>query len=296
VIEQRLRKPFVGSYFEELEQSCYAAGTIAYRKIYLNQFFSFLNGRELNKNSIAEYQVNLIKSNYKPLTVYAKLSALHCFLSWLYKNGFLLLDLAKTVNFPKREIYLPKRILSVTEVKYFLSLPNIKTGKGIRDKAILELFYSAAIRRAELVNLNLYDLNVEKQTVRVLGKRNRERVLPVGDTALFWLLRYIQEVRSKSAKENALFLDLIHKHRLKKQTVNNLIREYVLKSNLQKRITPHTFRHSCATHLLKNGADIRYIQELLGHASVETTQIYTKVVITDLEKVYRRTHPRAVIK
>ncbi|MGP8320468.1 MAG: tyrosine-type recombinase/integrase, partial [Methanosarcinaceae archaeon] len=154
-------------------------------------------------------------------------------------------------------------------------------------------FYSAAIRRAELAGLNLYDLNVEAETLRVLGKGRKERTVPVGDTALYWILKYIREVRPESAKESTLFLDLVCQRRLSPVSITNLVYEYAKQSKLKKKITPHTFRHSCAAHLLKNGADIRYIQELLGHASVATTQIYTKVVIKDLKKIYQNTHPRA---
>jgi site-specific recombinase XerD len=284
----------VEEYLQELEKKGYAAGTIAYHKIYINQFLSFLNTRELSKDLVRSYQLYLARLNLAALTVYSKLSVLHCFLSWLHEKGFTLIDLSAAVKLPRREISLPKRILSEAEVKYFLSLPDIRSRKGIRDKAILELLYSAAIRRSELTRLNLYDLNVEEQTVRVSGKGKKERVLPVGNTALYWLLKYIEEVRQpRSSKEPALILDLVSRHRIRKQTVNNLIRVYVKNSRLSKKVTPHTLRHSCATHLLKNGADIRYIQELLGHAAVATTQIYTKVVIKDLKKVYQNTHPRA---
>ena len=286
-------------YLQELAQSGYAAGTIVYRKIYLNQFFSTLDENELSKKSVYKYQVHLSSLKLSALTVYAKLSVLRCFLLWLYRGGYMLFDLSAAVIFPHKEYNLTQRILSAAEIKYFLSLPNIKTGKGIRDKAILELFYSAAIRRAELAGLNLYDLNVEAETLRVLGKGKKERTVPVGNSALFWLLKYIREVRSIKNKaclerrRRALFLDLVCQRRLSPVSITNLVYEYAKQSKLKKKITPHTFRHSCATHLLKNGADIRYIQELLGHASVATTQIYTKVVITDLDVVYRNTHPRA---
>lgn len=283
----------VEEYLQELKQKGYASGTVAYRKIYLQQFFSFLNDRDLNKNNILEYQVYLSKSNLKSLTVHGKLSVLHCFLIWLYKKGYMLFDLSIAINFLKREIYLPRRILSEAEVKYFLSLPDTRTRKGIRDKAILELLYSTGMRRSELTGLNLYDLNIDEQTLRVLGKGRKERTLPVGSVALYWLLKYIREVRSRTTKESALFLDLVCNNRLNPVTVTNLVYEYAKLSNLRKKVTPHTFRHSCAIHLLRNGADIRYIQEMLGHASPETTQIYTRVVITDLDRVFRQTHPRA---
>jgi len=284
----------VEEYLQELKQKGYASGTVIYRKLYLQQFFTFLNDKQLNKENILAFQTYLVKSNLKPLTVHGKLSVLHCFLIWLYKKGYMLFDLSTAIHFPKREIYLPRRILSELEVKYFLSLPDIKAQKGIRDKAILELLYSTGMRRSELTGLNLYDLNIDEKTIRVLGKGKKERVVPVGSVALYWLLKYIQEIRkARSHKESSLFFDMNNQCGIKKKMVNNMVSEYSKLSNLGKKITPHTFRHSCAVHLLKNGADIRYIQELLGHASPETTQIYTRVVITDLDRVFRQTHPRA---
>ena len=155
------------------------------------------------------------------------------------------------------------------------------------------MYKRQAIRRAELTGLNLYDLNIGDQTIRVLGKGRKERTVPVGNTALYWILKYIREVRSKTVKDKALFLDLVCGHRLSPVSVTNLVYEYAKQSRLNKKITPHSFRHSCAAHLLKNGADIRYIQETLGHASLATTQIYTQVVKKDLKEVFRKTHPSA---
>jgi len=293
----------VNQYLRELQQKGYASGTVIYRKIYLQQFFSFLNDKQLNKENILAFQTYLVKSNLKPLTVHGKLSVLHCFLKWLCKNNYMLADLSASVTFPKKQYSISKRILSELEVKYFLSLPDTKTRKGIRDKAILELLYSTGMRRSELTGINLYDLDIDVQTIRVLGKGRKERTLPVGSVALFWLMKYIREVRPQITKartesrtrerESALFLDLLYNNRLRPVSVTNLVYEYARQSNLNKQITPHTFRHSCAVHLLRNGADIRYIQDLLGHASIATTQIYTKVVIKDLKQVFQNTHPRA---
>jgi len=301
----------VEEYLQELKQKGYASGTAEYRKIYLQQFFSFLNDKQLNKENILAFQTHLAKSNLKPLTVHGKLSVLYCFLKWLCKNNYTLADFSASVTFPKKQYSISKRILGELEVKYFLSLPDTKirrkggssTRKGIRDKAILELLYSTGMRRSELTGLNLYDLDIDVQTIRVLGKGRKERTLPVGSVALYWLMKYIREVRSQITKartesrtrerESALFLDLLYNNRLSPVSVTNMVYEYARQSNLNKQITPHTFRHSCAVHLLRNGADIRYIQELLGHASPETTQIYTKVVIKDLKSVYKNTHPRA---
>lgn len=276
------------TYLEQLDRQGYAAGTLDYKRIYLERFFSFLQDQSLDKEILYRYQSHLAGGGRY------KLSTLRSFLSWLYEQGYLLCDLSTCISLPAKGKGLPKGILSEIEIKYFLSLPDVRSSKGIRDKAMLELLYSSGMRRAELVALNLYDLNVDQQTIRVLGKGKKERVLPVGDTAYYWLLRYIQQVRNpQSERENALFLDLHHLKRIKKRTLNNIFYDYARQSNLKRKITPHSLRHSCATHLLQNGADIRYIQELLGHSSLTTTQIYTRVVITDLEAAYRHSHPRA---
>ncbi len=295
-LETRLSS-LVEAYLHELRQQGYASGTVENRRIYLWQFLSFLKSKNIAKISrdlISQYQFKLSKEINAPLTRRDKLSTLKLFLSWLYKRGFIFSDLSKAVKFPRHIDNLPKQVLNQNEMKYFLSLPKTKSQKGIRDKAILELLYSAAIRRAELCGLNLYDLNCAEQTLRVLGKGKKERLVPVGDTALFWLLRYIQQVRNPSgAKEKALFLGMAERKRLKVKMLNLVIHEYAIKSSLNKKVTPHIFRHSCATHLIKNGADIRYVQQLLGHKSIATTQVYTRVAIADLEKVFRSSHPRA---
>ena len=286
-------------YLEELKYQGYAEGTIKNRRIYLEEFVSFLKKirKEIVKQTLYQYQIQLSKSPISSMSKYDKLSILHCFLSWLYRKEHILVDLSSVIEFPKRISYLPKRILIESEVKYILSLPDIRSSKGIRDRALLELLYSSGIRRAELVELDLYDLNIDDGMIRVIGKGKKERIVPVGEVALSWLLKYIEKVRwLASPKEEALFLGWVNRKRLKVKTLNLIVREYAKISGIRKVITPHTFRHTCATHLLNNGADIRYVQELLGHASPETTQIYTRVAINDLKKVFRLSHPRAIKK
>jgi len=287
------------AYLDELAVRGFAKGTIACRKTYLSQCLFFFQSQgvtaagELTRQLVYDYQVRLAQQTYKPLTLHSKLSVLSGFLGWLLKEKHLLVDLAQFIEFPKRVLTLSQRILSETEVRQVLSLPDVRTRRGVRDKAILELLYATGIRRAELVRLNLYDLNWGVQTLRVNGKGNKERIVPVGSVALFWLGQYLQSVRCpKASSQQALFL--AHKRRMSINTVNNIIADYREMSGLSKRITPHTLRHSCATHLLQHGADVRHIQALLGHSSPATTQIYAQVAICDLQKVFCKSHPRAL--
>ena len=295
-------------YLETLAAEGLAKGTIRYRRLYLNQFVCFLKerditeARQISRAVVFDYQRYLFGTstslstglNLAPLTVHSKLSVLCRFLSYLFDQNLLFLDLAASVTFPKRVLGLPQTILSESEIRLFLQLPDTATKKGIRDKAILELLYSSGIRRAELAGLDLYDFNAEAETVKVRGKGRKERIVPVGNVACFWIGKYVREVRRvKREEETALFLDMVKGSRMHVNTLKNLVDEYVQKSGLKKRVTPHTFRHTCATHLLKHGADIRHIQTLLGHASPETTQLYARVEISDLEDVFRQTHPRA---
>jgi len=282
-------------YLHQLTMQGFSEGTIYNRKIYLQQFISFLKDQDINRETIYLYQVKISKKKTSSLSIYDKLSVLHCFLNWLYSSGYLLTHLSSVITFPKRKYQLQRRILTEKEIKIILSLPDTRSSKGIRDRALLELLYSTGIRRSELVGLNLYDLNTDEGMLRVLGKGNKERIVPIGNSAIKWTLRYIEKVRwPYNLKEAALFLGLSQRQRLTPKILNLIIREYAAMSHIKKVITPHTFRHTCATHLLNYGADIRYVQELLGHASPETTQIYTRVVIKDLKKVFRMTHPRAI--
>ena len=287
----------LNDYIDSLRVNGYAEGTIAYRMIYLNQFLLFLGSQAISKEMVFRYQTALAKKRLSSLTIHAKLCALHRFLIWLKNQGYLLYDPSSMIHFPRRKFNLASRLLNESDMLRFLSLPDTSTAAGICDKAVLELFYSTAIRRSELIGLDLYDLNVSDCMIRVLGKGKKERIVPVSRIALGWLMRYIEEVRKPGdVRDQALFLNPNTQSRLSNYMVGKIFHYYHKKSRIRKKVTPHVFRHSCALHMLKNGADIRYIQELLGHASPETTQIYTRLNITDLKDVYSRTHPRAVRK
>lgn len=287
-------------YLEELKCQGYSEGTIKNREMSLNHFIYFLKQENIDtilKETLYLYMIKLSKEVITSFTRYTKLSILHLFIRWLYDNHYSLIDYSKEIIFPKRKVNLPLKTLTQSEMKRLLSLPDIRSRKGIRDKALLELLYSTGIRRAELTGLNLYDLNVYDQTVRVLGKGAKERMVPVGIIALKWLLKYIDRIRHPSNfKDPALFIGFASGRRLTKKILNLIVREYSQMSGIKKNITPHSFRHSFATHMLQNGANIRHIQELLGHASPETTQIYTKIMIKDLKRVFKSTHPRAIKK
>lgn len=237
------------------------------------------------------------RKNGKPLgisTQRARLNGLRQFFAWLCKQHVLEANPASELDLPRPEKRLPIEALSVAEVEAVLSQPNIEDPLGIRDRAILELFYSTAIRRVELVRLEVSDLNREKRLLRVrLGKGRKDRVLPVGARALRWVGKYLDDVRPLlmvGTDEPALFLSG-YGEPFSKDVLGRKVIEYIKKAGTGRKGGAHLLRHTCATHLLEGGADIRYIQQLLGHESLETTAIYTEVSIIQLQAVHARCHP-----
>jgi site-specific recombinase XerD len=203
------------------------------------------------------------------------------------------------VPLPKEERRLPKRILKPSEVRKLLNAPD-ETPKGLRDRALLELFYSSGIRREEMARLAVPDVDIRNGFVRVKGKGGRDRVVPIGQTACEAIGRYLKAARSVWLKAernpgwtDALWLSPIQPHPpLKKEAVAAIVQRYA-RQVLGRNVSPHVWRHSYATHLVSNGANIVYVQRLLGHQSLKTTDIYTRVSVPDLKKTLRRTHPGA---
>jgi integrase/recombinase XerD len=229
----------------------------------------------------------------------ARLSAVRSFSRWLVRTDVLLSDPASGITLPKRKGILPRSVLSKREVSRLLAAPDLSAPLGLRDRAMMELLYSTGIRNAELRALQVYDLDFDRGLLRINeGKNAKDRTVPVGEVAALWLREYLDEARPKllarrtdPEAETTVFLSK-NGRPLFPLGVIYPIRKYATKTGIERPITPHTFRHTFATHLLAGRADIRYIQAMLGHASVATTQIYTRVEVTDLKAVHRRCHPR----
>ena len=252
---------------------------------------------DLDHITIREFLSRLSQAGNRKVTIARKLSVLRSFFRYLYREGHLDRNPAKLVRTPRQPLRTP-RFLSLPEVESILSLPPAKTEKGIRDRAILELLYASGLRVGELVGLNLIDLSMNRRLVRVRGKGNKERVVPFGEPSRASLAAYLEARRRILAKRKdrpqtpALFLNL-RGGRLTARSVQRNLGAYIRQAALLLDVHPHLFRHSFATHLLNNGADLRSIQELLGHESLSTTQRYTHVSIEHLQKVYRDAHPKA---
>ena len=238
------------------------------------------------------------KVNDKPLSVSSqrgRLSAVKTFFSWLCREHVIEANPASDLELPRSEKKLPIEALSVTQVEAILSLPPIADPLGLRDRAILELFYSTGIRRTEMARVALADLNREKRILWVrFGKGRKDRVVPVGQRALTWAEKYIEDVRPLllvDPDQKALFLTG-YGEAFNADVLGRRVHDYIVKAGIAREgIGPHLLRHTCATHMLEGGADIRFIQQLLGHEKLETTAIYTEVNIDQLQAVHARCHP-----
>jgi integrase/recombinase XerD len=254
---------------------------------------------EVDRALVADYQIRLLDQTHRGKTVggvtrLRRLSTVRCFCGYLVKSGVLAADPTTDLELPKRPKNLPKNILTKKEMGKLLELPDLKTPLGIRDRAILEVFYSTGIRASELCNLSLHDIDLAKGELRVnQGKNAKDRVVPLGEVACDYVGLYLRNARKKLAAigQSVLFVTKSGKQ-FRYTTLSYLITRLGQKAGLKKHIASHNLRHTCATHLLQGKADIRHIQEILGHRSLATTQIYTKVEIADLKKVHRHCHPR----
>ena len=275
-------------------------------KAYCSDILSYLIWLEdtacedVNFSKIREYIHFIQKFNYKKTTVARKIASLRTFYKYLYRERKVDSNPAINLNNPKRPKSLPK-FLTPDEVENILNNTKIETPAGYRNRTILELLWATGMRISELSGLNFGDLNLENNEIRVFGKGSKERIILVTDRAKNYLERYIETARPLIPKgfpvppqneDSPVFINNTG-YRLQTRTVRNAINEIVEKINLPKHVTPHVFRHSFATHLIENGADLRIVQELLGHASISNTQIYTHVSTQHLKEVYNETHPRA---
>ncbi|WP_418792405.1 site-specific tyrosine recombinase XerD [Phosphitispora sp. TUW77] len=266
----------------------------------LKQFMTFLenekvdNVQKATRNVIMSYLLFLQKRGRATATVSRHLAALKSFYHFLLREKYIEKDPTANLESPKLEKKLP-RILSVNEVENLLSQPRGIDPGGLRDKAMLELLYATGIRVSELISLDINHINLDMGYIRCFGKGSKERIVPVGSLARKCVDEYLQRGRTKIIKtrtEKALFVNH-HGRRLTRQGFWKIIKKYAIRAGISKEITPHTLRHSFATHLLENGADLRSVQEMLGHADITTTQIYTHLTKGRLREVYVKSHPRA---
>lgn len=289
-------------------------GTVAYRRVYLGQLVAWLRDRRVTEarqvtfRLLGEYLVFLTtrRTCYKRAkltslsvkTLASEASVLRCFFAWLVTRRVLLFNPADGLRLGDRSSPLPKEVLTAPEVEALLSAPG-SDPLGIRDRAILETLYSTGLRRAELCALDLYDLDSSEGFLRVRnGKGGRDRITPIGAAALNAIRVYLRDCRpriTQRPKEPALFL-AVNGRRVGAKTLNRIVRKAGAAAGIGRNVTPHVLRHTCATHLLRGGADIRHVQAILGHASVATTQIYTRVAVEDLAAAHRRHHPRGTLR
>ncbi|MEW6618911.1 MAG: tyrosine recombinase XerC [bacterium] len=243
---------------------------------------------------IRQYLAYLQKENYSRKSMARKLASLRTYFKFLCRKGYIQTNPAKSIFTPKLTQDLPT-FLYQNEIVALIELPENSTALLLRDRAIMETLYSTGMRVSELVGMNLLDIDETSGMVKVLGKGNKERLVPIGSYALSCIERYLGkriELLKKNREQEALFLNG-KGGRLTSRGVRLIVNKYVNKMAISKHVSPHTFRHTFATHLLDAGADLRIVQELLGHASLATTQIYTHLTKERLKSVYDKAHPRA---
>ena len=250
----------------------------------------------VSRRQLLAYLSQLKQAGRSPTTIARKLASIKAFYRFLTAERYIRRDPAEVLEAAQKGIHLPK-FLSVQEVDELLEQPNLGTLEGYRDKTMLETLYATGMRVSELVSVPVENVDLKMQYLIVMGKGSKERMLPLGRTALKYLERYLNVVRPQllhnkpdSCKE--LFVTSWGGP-LTRQRVNELLEGYAQSAGITKRVTPHMLRHSFATHLLNNGTDLRVVQELLGHADISTTQIYTQLDMARLREVYDKTHPRA---
>jgi integrase/recombinase XerD len=292
-------------FTEYMKTSDFSQRTIPTYAHNIRLFFTYLKGSgvqsiaEVDRQLLFDYQTRIYLETFKgkplaPATRRARLTCIKTFFQYLTKSGLILYDPSANLDLPKRPQGLPRNILSKKEMGRLLSEPNLSKPLGVRDRAILELFYATGIRVSELAGLKVSDLDLSSGELRInQGKNRKDRIVPLGEIACDFLQMYLYEVRPKLAQSDQPIL-FVSKNGLRfhPTTLSHLIINYGRKSGLKKGVSPHALRHTCATHLLKGKADIRHIQRILGHEHLSSTQIYTKVEISDLKNVLKRCHPR----
>lgn len=283
-----------------------SAHTLRNWTLYLRYFVSWCDERglgypqEVTRPVLERYQRYLFllrKANGQPLSIASQLGRMHAvqaWFRWLVRSHRLLYNPASDLELPRKETRLPRHVLSAAEVEQVLNVPDVGTAIGVRDRAMLETFYSTGMRRMELIHLHVHDVDYERGTVMIRqGKGRKDRMVPIGERALAWIAKYRDEVRPELAlasDDGTLFLT-VEGLAFSDNRLSTVASKAVVAAGLGKIGSCHLFRHAMATQMLENGADIRYVQAMLGHADLKTTEIYTQVSIRALKDIHTATHP-----
>ena len=297
MMEEHLKSLLVRNYSEH---------TVKSRRVFIERFIRWCEPRgvtepvEVTRPILERYQRHLFhyrQNNGKPLTFMSQhthIVPLRVWFKWMARQRYILHNPASELELPRMEHRLPKTIFSVTEIEQVLAQPDVNDPLGLRDRALMEVLYSTGIRRRELAALKLYDVDTERGTVTIrLGKGKKDRVIPIGDRAASWVEKYIREARGQIVVEPDDYTVFVSNagEPFNLDYLTQLVRDHVDAANIGKRGACHTFRHTMATLMLENGADIRYIQQMLGHSDLKTTAIYTHVSIRQLKLIHAATHP-----
>ncbi|MCG1022959.1 site-specific tyrosine recombinase XerD [Sutcliffiella horikoshii] len=284
VVEKGLATNTVVSYERDLKSYL----------LYLNKVEEIPSLDEVTRATIIQFLKFLTEKGKSSKTIARHIASIRSFHQFLLREKVTTQDPTVHIDRPKQEQKLPQ-VMSVEEVQALLEVPDTSKVFGVRDKAMLELLYATGMRVSELISLNLSDVHMTMGFVRCIGKGNKERIIPLGKMAQSAIVSYIEESRNQLTKKkstDALFVNL-YGNRLTRQGFWKILKKLTKEAGIEKELTPHTLRHSFATHLLENGADLRAVQEMLGHADISTTQIYTHVTKTRMKDVYSMFHPRA---
>lgn len=283
-IERGLSKNTIESYLRDL-------------RTYLNflKTNQLIAWDDIDRYAILSFLQQLKEEKKSANSIIRMVSSLRQFHQFLRQEKLATVDPMAHIDTPKKAQTLPK-VLSTKEVEILIETPNTSETLGIRDRAILEVMYATGLRVSELTELKLDDLHLSLGLIQTIGKGDKERILPLGDLAIKWTETYLNHSRSRLERPNQrssyVFLNH-HGHKLTRQGIWKNLKLLVQKAGIEKAVTPHTLRHSFATHLLENGADLRTVQELLGHSDISTTQIYTHITTLRMSSVYKTYHPRA---
>lgn len=302
---------YLQRYLEAILLKGFSKATYIRHESHVRRFVAWCDERGLDcpksitKPMLERYRKHLYyyrKQDGGPLSFSSQqvmLSSLKGFFKWLTQENYLLYNPASELTLPKAPRQLPRTILSIEHVWDLLNQANIHTPDGLRDRCMMELMYSAGLRRAELAKLNVYDVDLKREVVVIKsGKGNKDRVLPLGESVLLWLRKYLSDARDQLSgplDEDRLFMT-DYGEPFNGEMLGRIVKKYMKQAHIDVTGSCHLLRHAMATHMLDNGADIRFIQAMLGHEDLRSTEIYTRVSVEKLREIHRATHPSTLPK